>query len=175
MKIRLLPSNELVDVVDETDNKIEEKTLGDCQRSGLLHRSVTVFLRNSKGQVFLQQRSFSDDWLPGWWTASCTGHVRSGEDVTIAAKRELKEELGIESEVSYLFKFLTPRMEFGGKIEYEWDNVYETISDLSVTLDKNEIEQGRFVKTGGCKEFMKITQVCPDSREAIERYLQGVE
>ncbi|HVB12820.1 MAG TPA: NUDIX domain-containing protein, partial [Nitrososphaerales archaeon] len=100
-----MPGSELVDVVDKSDRVLETRTLDECLKLGLLHRAVTVFLRNSKGQMFLQQRSKEDDWLPGMWTASCTGHVKSGEDAEAAAARELDEELGIACSPIFLFKF----------------------------------------------------------------------
>jgi isopentenyl-diphosphate delta-isomerase len=94
-KAIFLPEDELVEVIDADNIPLSTKTLSECKMRGLLHRSVTVFLRNSLGEIFLQQRSLKDNWFPGRWTAFSTGHVKAGESPSDAAKRELVEELGL--------------------------------------------------------------------------------
>jgi len=150
-----LPGSELVDVVDKSDRVLETRTLDECLKLGLLHRAVTVFLRNSKGQIFLQQRSNEDDWLPGMWTASCTGHVKSGEDAEAAAARELDEELGIACSPIFLFKFLVPAIRYLDKTERELCIVFEAVSDEAIQLNTKEVEQGIFLTLDQCKEFFK--------------------
>ncbi len=164
---------ELVDVVDESDSVLETRRLDECQRLGLLHRAVTVFLRNSKGELFLQQRGKNDDWLPGYWTASCTGHVKSREDATKAAKREMEEELGISCEPSFLFKFVVPTVKFMDKIERELDIVFEATSDDLIHIDPREVEAGTFMSIAKCKEFFnaKKNKITLDARLAFERYV----
>jgi isopentenyldiphosphate isomerase len=168
-----LPESELVDVVSESDHVLETRTLGGCLRLGLLHRAVTVFVRNSRGEIFLQQRSKSDDWLPGMWTASCTGHVKSGEDPKTAAARELKEELGITCLPRFMFKFIVPTITYLDKIEREFDIVYEAVSDEAVRIDTREVEQGMFLAFDKCKEFFKAKreEITLDARLAFEKYL----
>ncbi len=165
--------SELVDVVDVNDIFVEKRPLADCLRLGLLHRAVTVFLRNSKGEIFLQQRSKSDDWLPGLWTASCTGHVKSGEDPASAAKREMKEELGIACEPVFQFRFFAPNIKSGERSEREIDIVYEAISDDSPELDTKELEDGQFLSLDDCKRFFQNNRerISPDAVIAFERYL----
>ncbi len=168
-----LPESELVDVVSESDCVLETRTLGECLRLGLLHRAVTVFVRNSRGEIFLQQRSKSDDWLPGMWTASCTGHVKSGEDPSIAAARELNEELGITCSPRFVLKFIVPSITYVYKIEQEFNIVFDAVSDEAVRIDKNEVEQGMFLALDECKEFFKVRRadITLDARLAFEKYL----
>lgn len=164
---------EIVDVVNSNGAFVEKKSLADCLKLGLLHQSVTIFLRNSKGEIFLQQRSVKDDWLPGFWTASCTGHVRSGEDPLSAAKRELKEELGVVCEPTFLFRFLAPTVKSQGRIERELDIVYEVISDTRLILDTMELEGGRFFTLENCRIFFATNKekITTDSIVAFEKYL----
>ena len=168
-----MPESELVDVVSENDLVLEARTLGDCLRLGLLHRAVTVFVRNSRGAIFLQQRSTSDDWLPGMWTASCTGHVKSGEDPNTAAARELNEELGIVCSPRFMFKFIVPTIAYLDITEREFDIVYEAVSDEAVRIDTREVEQGIFLTLDKCKEFFKArrAEITLDARLAFEKYL----
>ncbi len=68
--------NEIFDVVDEEDKVIGRATRGEVhQNKRLIHRSVGVVIFNSRGEIFLQQRSKTKDTDPLKWTISCTGHV----------------------------------------------------------------------------------------------------
>lgn len=167
-----LPENELVDIVNEEDVVLGSRTLGECLRLGLLHREVTVFLRNSKDELLLQQRSKSDDWLPGKWTASCTGHVKLGEDPLAAAERELKEEVGISVKPVFLFKLVVPKIRHLDKIEYEVDIVFEACSDDTPRVDKTEVEKVVFLSPDDCKHFFKekSEDITLDARLAFQRY-----
>jgi len=68
--------NEILDVVDENDNVIGQARRGEVHGNKyLIHRSVGVAVFNSRGELFLQQRSATKDTDPLCWTISCTGHV----------------------------------------------------------------------------------------------------
>ena len=167
-------SQEYVDVVDTQDNAVETRTLQDCLKFGLLHRAVTIFLRNSRNEIFLQQRSKADDWMPKRWTSSCTGHVKSSESAARAAKREMREELGLQVDPVFLFKIVLPRIEDSGKTEWEVASVYEAISDDELSLDPREIERGLFFSILDCKEFFANRQgeITPDAVILFSRYLE---
>jgi len=73
----------------------------------LLHRSVRVLLFNKKGEVYVQQRSFSKDYDPGMWEGSVAGHCSKGEEPVQTAARETKEELGMRIPKSRFSKIRT--------------------------------------------------------------------
>lgn len=164
---------EIVDVVDVDDKFVERRSLTDCLRMGLLHRAIMVFLRNSKAEIFIQQRSKNDEWLPGFWTASCSGHVKSGEDPTMAARREMEEELGIKCEPLFMFRFVAPTIRSGKSTEREIDIVFEVTSDEEPKLDKNELEDGKFLKPRDCQIFFQNNKeiITSDALVAFEKYL----
>ena len=151
--------------VDQDDKVVKVVELEDCFRTGLLHRAVTVFLRNQSGEIFLQQRSASDDWMPSLWTASCTGHVRAEETGSEAARREVSEELGILVDPEFLYKLVLPRIECAGKIEWEIALVFEAWSDQPLRLDPNEVEGGKFLSISECKKFFEecSREITPDA------------
>lgn len=134
MKEANLSDLDFVDVVDIHNVFVERRSLADCLRFGI-HLAVTIFLKNSKGESFLQQRSLSDTWLPGFWTESCTEHINSEEDSASVAKREMNEELGIIREPVFMFQFLSPTVKSEEVLERETDIVYEVTSDEKVQLD----------------------------------------
>ena len=98
--------NEPLMLVDSDDVVIgfEEKAAAH-RGNGVLHRAFSIFLFNEQGEVLLQQRSALKPLWPEYWSNTCCSHPRRGESLTQATKRRLKEELNLESELTFLFKF----------------------------------------------------------------------
>ena len=93
---------ELLDMVDKngafTGEIVERKK---AQELGLLHWEVIIVVVNEKKQILLQKRSANKKHFPNKW-ALCSGLVISRESCDEAAVRELKEELGVEFQISDL-------------------------------------------------------------------------
>jgi isopentenyldiphosphate isomerase len=87
---------EIFDVVNERDEVIDRRPRSEVHRLGLMHRAVHVLVFNSRGEVFLQQRSLTKDRQPGLWDSSASGHLDAGEEYDPCALRELREELGLQ-------------------------------------------------------------------------------
>jgi isopentenyldiphosphate isomerase len=105
--------NKIFDVVNEKDEVIGQAKRGEAHgNSKLIHRSIGVAVFNSKGELFLQQRSETKDTEALKWTISCSGHVNSGGSYEETFFRELKEELGINCFTS---PFLCLSKEMGRK------------------------------------------------------------
>ncbi len=60
-----------------------------------LHRGFSLFVFNKKHELLLTRRAYTKKTFPGVWTNTVCGHPAPGEDVVDAAKRRLKDELGI--------------------------------------------------------------------------------
>ncbi|MBS7614586.1 NUDIX domain-containing protein [Candidatus Bathyarchaeota archaeon] len=165
--------NEFFAVVDEGDNVIGKATRKECHSNrNLIHRSVYVFVVNNN-KVFLQKRSMSKDLYPGFFTASATGHVDYGEDYDEAAKRELKEELGIDAPLLRLGKvksFTENEREismlyvcrFGGRIRFNQreivDGGFFSIDEIEKSLRKGEKKFADGFRIA-FTEFLKLTQM----------------
>jgi len=164
-----------VDVVDETDKILYQTSLEECKTKGLLHRSVAVFFLNLQNEILLQQRSMEDDWLPGKWTASSTGHVKAGENPTRASIRELQEELGILAHPTFLFKELLPEIHWSNQAEYEIAYVFEARSDSKIKMDSEEVEQVKFMSKAACRSFVvgRPEDLTPDAVILLQKYLHG--
>ena len=90
---------EYLDIVDENDNLtgiIKEKQ--QAHIDGDYHRTAHIWLINEKKELLLQRRSPQKSSFPDYWDISAAGHIRSGETVIQGAIRELKEELGVDSQ-----------------------------------------------------------------------------
>lgn len=88
---------ERFDVVDENDRVVRSEFRDIIHVNNLRHRAAHMLLFNAAGELFLQKRSIWKDRNPGRWDSSAAGHVDAGEDYPAAARRELREELGIDS------------------------------------------------------------------------------
>lgn len=89
-------------VVDENDRQIGIMSRAQVHRLGLCHRAVHVCVMDGAGRLWLQRRSLAKDTFPGWWDLSATGHVDPGESYDQAARRELREELGLDAEPRFI-------------------------------------------------------------------------
>lgn len=135
-------ADEILDVVDADNRVTGQATRGEIHASGLLHRSVHVVLFNSAGQVFVQLRSTQKDTNPGLWDTSAAGHLDAGETPASAAVRELAEELGVVVDAASLetVGLLPPAVSNG----MEFVQVYRVVSDAAITLEADEIDDGRW-------------------------------
>jgi len=149
---------EYFDVVDEQDAVTGSGPSTECVHKGLLHRAVLVFLTNPQGQVYLQKRANHLLFYPGHWSASVTGHVSSGETYLQAAKREVKEELGVDGELKELGKLMTPKWKVGDGTEWEFITVFEGSISSEIRLS-GETEEGKFVSL---KEFKRLVESSPE-------------
>ena len=64
--------------------------------AGLYHLGVHIWPMNSRGEFLVQKRSMAVQWKPGIWAVT-GGSAMAGEDALTAARRELREELGVDA------------------------------------------------------------------------------
>ncbi len=166
-----------VQLVDENDmpNGTMEKL--EAHRKGLLHRAISVLLFNSKGEFLLQRRAFHKYHSPGLWTNTCCSHPFPEESVQEAAERRLKEEMNIEANLTFAFKFKY-RAEFSnGLIENELDHVFIGFSDETPHLNPEEAVSFRWVHLNELKLDLNTT---PENytvwfRIIVDEYFNKIE
>jgi isopentenyl-diphosphate delta-isomerase len=118
--------------------------------------AILVFLINDRGEVYLQKRARDVLFYPGHRSASVTGHVSSEETYLEAAKREVKEELGIDCELRPLGKFLTPKWKIRDMMEWEFITVFEgsAINTSSRITLSHETDEGRFLSPNDFRNWV---------------------
>ena len=132
-------------VVDENDNAKGVMEKMEAHQKGVLHRAFSVFVFNSAGELLLQQRADHKYHSGGLWTNTCCSHPAPGEEVTDAALRRLKEEMGFNCELSHAFSFIYKAHFQNGLTEYEFDHVYIGYSDSIPLLNKDEVQNWKYI------------------------------
>ncbi|WP_299173937.1 NUDIX domain-containing protein [uncultured Allomuricauda sp.] len=88
--------DELVDILDASGNPTGRTCLkSEAHFKGLFHSTVHVWFYTDKEQLLFQQRSKDKDTFPSLWDVSVAGHIGAGEEITLAAVREVEEEIGL--------------------------------------------------------------------------------
>jgi len=138
-------------VVDEDDKVIRKASREECHSDhSLIHRSVYIFVVNGRNEVLLQKRSMTKDLYPGYYTGSATGHVDYGEEYDEAARRELKEELGINAPLQRLGK-----VKSFTRNEREISMLYLCRYDGRIRFNAEEVTEGGFYSAEDIKRSIR--------------------
>ncbi|MDH3646656.1 MAG: isopentenyl-diphosphate Delta-isomerase [Gammaproteobacteria bacterium] len=133
-------------LVDGQDQEIGFESKGTVHDgTGLLHRAFSLFIFNKQGELLMQQRSAAKRLWPMFWSNSCCSHPREGEDIDDATHRRLREELGMRSDLQFLYRFRYHAQfgELGAEHEFCW--VYIGRSDDMIRVNRNEIAAWRWI------------------------------
>ncbi len=146
------PSTFNIDVLNSLGLRTGEiMTRQEIHSVGKLHKAVHLYLFNSHNQLLLQKRAHDLDHYPNMYSISLTGHVDSGESSSMALKRELREELGLNAkEIKYDFMFSYRRdAELdSGYIDKQFNDVYVGKADFKlqdINYDPSEVSALRLV------------------------------
>jgi 16S rRNA (adenine1518-N6/adenine1519-N6)-dimethyltransferase len=126
-------------VVDENDRICGYSSRAEVHGNNLRHRAVHILIFNEAGDMYLQQRSRWKDRHPLKWDSSAAGHVTAGENYDETARRELKEELGVDVPLERIF-----RLSASSRTDNEFICGYRGLISASLTPNKCEIERGAF-------------------------------
>jgi isopentenyldiphosphate isomerase len=163
-----------ITIVDKNDNVVGSEKRAVAVQKGLIHRIVRVIVKNSKGQIYFQKRGNDVPTWPGRWDQSVGGHVDEGEDYEKAARREMKEELGISNAKLIFVEKWYNEWKVGENILKRFDVLYKTIYDGNITLS-NESSDGGWYDVGIIKRWMKKNpdDFVPACIDAFKRYLNS--
>lgn len=140
-------AEEEIILVDESDREIGFAEKHDAHRNGgRLHRAFSIVLFDPAGRILLQRRAATKYHFGGLWTNACCGHPRRGEDLLAAARRRLREELGVDTPLRNVFSFrYTAEDDGSGFTEQELDHVLIGEFEGEPRVDPNEVEAVRWV------------------------------
>lgn len=132
----------LVDVYDRPSGYMEKL---EAHRRALLHRAVSVFIFNSRGQWLLQRRALTKYHSGGLWSNACCTHPYPGELAPEAAHRRLREEMGMDCPLDKLFHLIYRAPLGQGLTEYEYDHIFAGQTDDLPIANATEVSEWRYL------------------------------
>ncbi len=167
---------EYLDILDKNGNQTGEKKLrSEVHKHGDWHKTVHIWIINSKGELLIQKRSSSNDAHPDLWDISAAGHISAGDTVINAGLREAKEELGLdleEKDLEFLFSATRQYVLHGGEfIHNTFHDIFLVKRDLDISKCEIQKEELSAIKYIDYKELeQKITNHDPNFVEHPEEY-----
>ena len=139
----------LIDINDQVIGEMDKYKAH--EHPAKLHRAVSVWLINNKGETLLQKRSEKKIVGATWWGNAICGNVRPTETYKECAVRRLKEEIGITVDITENQKEtleLIPIHKFIYKAycnekygEHEIDQVFIGKYNEKAILNKDEVSE----------------------------------
>lgn len=142
---------EFIDVLDAKGNKTGiVRNRGLVYKNGDWHKTVHIWLINSKKELLIQKRAKDKQTFPNLWAISIAGHIMSGETSIEAALREIKEEIGVDVDASKLkLIFNVKRVQpYKDGFLHVYDDVYlfkHNLDLYSAKIQKEELTDIKFI------------------------------
>jgi isopentenyl-diphosphate Delta-isomerase len=143
---------ESVILVDREDNVMGTMEKMEAHRRGLLHRAFSILLFNQHGELLLQKRSASKYHSPGLWTNTVCSHPLPDESMEDATRRKLIQEMGIDLQPEFAYKFIYHAAFDNGLTEHEMDYVFVGQFDGTPILNNEEVSDWKFVSLSFLRE-----------------------
>lgn len=144
---------ELIDVLDEHGKPTGKiKTRSEVHRDGDWHRTVHVWIINSKHELLLQRRALKVKFPNMWGMSSVGGHIKAGDTSDNAAKREVQEELGYQGPINLEQLFTVKASKTLNNKTY-FENEYTDVFLTMLNLQLNSLSLFRpkkWPKLSGC-------------------------
>jgi isopentenyldiphosphate isomerase len=152
---------EYLDICDSEGNLLGNKeSKKEVHKQGLWHRSVHIWILNSKGELLIQKRSPFIDNNPNKWTGSVAGHVSAGEDFITSAIRETEEEVGLKLFPNdFILIGIVKQMSFrNGYINNEINPIYIVKMELNpekIVKQKEEVAEVKFINSKNLQDLIE--------------------
>ena len=162
----------------------------------LPHRASFVFLHNSAGKLFVQQRVSWKETYPSHHdpapvrsrdavpckaspTHACStapvallqgGVVDASESYEDNAAREVEEEMGVVgAPLTPLFDFF-----FEDAVTRVWGRAFRAVYDGPLRLQASEVAGGEWMTMDAAAALVQAGPVCPDSAAAFREYARRI-
>lgn len=161
------PADEIVQIVDRDNTPVGEVKRSIMRKQGLTHRASYILVFSSEKKLFVQKRTETKDIYPGYWDVAAGGVVLAREGYKHSAERELKEELGIHG---IPLRFLFDHYFEAGDTRV-WGHVFLCTHNGPFTLQREEVEYGRFLSIPEVLKLQEQEPFTPDGIEIIRRLI----
>jgi len=124
--------------------------------------SVCILLFNSKNELLIQVRSKDEKDYPLHWDFSAAGSVELNETPSFAAKRELREELGLNLNLEPLFEVNFKRQSL---------ILYKGFLDEAPSDFGHEVEEVFFMSLESLIQKQDKEKLHPEFKYVLDEYL----
>ena len=164
---------EIIDILDETSSEITGKTISknEAHKTGIWHGAIHVIIvNNACNKTLLQKRCAKKQLYPNTWDIAVGGHIRAGESDYTSARRELEEELGLNSS-DYEIKFIEKVKESLNHnciISNEYVSIFVIVADIDVNkihLQTDEVSTVRWFTKKELSDLINKNNIIPHIRE----------
>lgn len=143
-----MDQDEILVVVDESDNILNYLPRNQVHQQKLLHRTISIAVYNDKGEILLHKRSMNKDSNPGKWGNASGGHVTKGKNYEQTAAIELLEELGTDAPLT-----LVKKMIINDPVHTTMTCIYKTTFNGPFDFNKEEIDEIKFFSRREIKDI----------------------
>lgn len=142
MKDKTNSPEEILDLVDKNDKVIGEVVRLQADSNPFFtYRQSSVLIFDSDNRILLHQRSALKKTIPLHWSVSAVGHVSRGTTPLETAHRELKEEVGFDTPLTFIEKEYI-RYKYSSYFVYRYIGKY---TGQQVIMNTEELADVRFV------------------------------
>lgn len=158
------------DAYDKYGNILDGFLLrGDVIPQGKLHLVVEIIVKHRDGSFLMMQRSEDKSSYPNYFEISAGGAVLQGETSKEGALRELKEETGIDSWISF-----TPiHRVISEEGHYIFDN-YLVITDVekdSICYQEGETQSHQWIGLDTLNQYIEQELIVPSQAKRLKELL----
>ncbi|MBT1685045.1 isopentenyl-diphosphate Delta-isomerase [Dawidia soli] len=146
---------EHVILVNEQDEAIGTMEKMEAHQKGILHRAFSILLFNARGELLLQQRALDKYHSGGLWTNTCCSHPLPGESMEAATRRKLYQEMGIDLQPTFAYKFIYRAPLDHDLVEHEYDHVYTGFYDGAPAINRDEVADWKYMSLPSLQEDMR--------------------
>lgn len=175
--------DELLDILDENGDFTGRTALkSEAHKKGLFHPTIHVWCYSYSGKVLLQQRGKNKNAFPLKWDVSVAGHIEAGENYSLAAIREMAEEIGVHISKEKLEKIRVIKKEVKHSetfIDREFCHIFLCLLDENIPLKKqeSEVEALQWITPKEFKKWVKSKHpdLIPNSEERFYTIISEIE
>lgn len=163
-------ADEIITLVDQHNTIIGSVARRKMKFGIDYHRATYILVFTPDNHLIVQKRSATKSFCPSFYGITTGGIVAEGESYLISAQRELKEELGIDLELTSHGIFLTEGKEFRiwGKL---FSCHYDEKLHGPLTLQASEVASTHIMSIESIQQQLSDTPFTPDSVDAFKHYV----